>query len=82
MENDRVRVLRVVFKPGDRAPMHHHPDHTVYIAKGGKMELNYPSGKLNTIDLESGKAVFFPAQSHEATNVGDTEIELIVVELK
>jgi quercetin dioxygenase-like cupin family protein len=24
-ENDRVRVLEVVFKPGDVAKMHHHP---------------------------------------------------------
>ena len=34
-ENDRVRVLQVVSKPGDVAKMHHHPDHAVYAVKGG-----------------------------------------------
>ncbi len=82
MENDRVRVLRVVFKPGDRAPMHHHPDHTIYVVKGGKLDLTSPLGKTESMELRSGKAIFMESQSHEATNVGDTDIELIVVELK
>jgi len=29
-ENDKVRVLEVVSRPGDVAKMHHHPDHVVY----------------------------------------------------
>ena len=28
-ENERVRVLEVVFKIGDMAKMHHHPEHVV-----------------------------------------------------
>ena len=39
MENERVRVLNVTFKPGDKAVMHHHPDHVVYVLEGGKMKL-------------------------------------------
>lgn len=82
MENDRVRMLKVVFKPGDRAVMHHHPDHAVYVVKGGKLHFTYPSGNPEDMELESGKGIFLDAQTHEATNVGDDEIELIVVELK
>jgi beta-alanine degradation protein BauB len=40
MENDRVRVLNVTFQPGDKAVMHHHPDHVVYVLKGGKNQVN------------------------------------------
>jgi len=29
IENDRVRVFDVTFKIGDKAVMHHHPDHVV-----------------------------------------------------
>jgi quercetin dioxygenase-like cupin family protein len=82
MENDRVRVLKVVFKPGDKAAMHHHPDHVVYVVKGGKLNLTSPSGERQSLDLGTGQAVFLDAQSHEATNVGNTEAELIVVEIK
>jgi quercetin dioxygenase-like cupin family protein len=82
MENDQVRVLKVVFKPGDKAAMHHHPDHVVYVVKGGKLNLTSPSGERQSLDLGAGQAVFLDAQSHEATNVGNTEAELIVVEIK
>ena len=82
MENDRVRVLKVVFKPGDKAAMHHHPDHVAYAVKGGRLHFAHPSGEAQTMDVESGQTLFLDAQTHEATNVGDSEIELVVIELK
>jgi beta-alanine degradation protein BauB len=82
MENDRVRMLKVTFNPGDKATMHHHPDHAVYVVKGGKLAFTYPSGNPESMEVESGSAFFLDTQTHEATNVGDTFIELIVVELK
>ena len=48
MENDRVRVFNVTFKPGDKAVMHHHPDHVVYVLEGGKMKLTI-QGKTDTL---------------------------------
>ena len=81
MENDSVRIFRAVFKPGDIAKMHHHPDHVVYVIKGGNMKLT-SQGKTDTLKLESGKALFLNAQEHEAQNVGDSAVELLVVELK
>lgn len=82
MENDRVRVLRLYLKPGEKASMHHHPDHVVYVVKGGKGQLTFSSGETETLDMEMGKAIFLEAQSHEATNVGDSDLEFIVFELK
>lgn len=81
MENDRVRVLEVVFKPNDKAIMHHHPDHVIYVLKGGKMKLT-SEGKTNLMDLKTGQAIFLNAQNHEAQNIGSTELDLLVVELK
>jgi quercetin dioxygenase-like cupin family protein len=81
MENQRVRVFDVSFKPGDKAVMHQHPDHLVYVIKGGKLKLT-SQGKTDTLDLKDGDAVFLNAQSHEANNVGPTTIDLLVVELK
>ena len=81
MENNRVRVLEVVFKPNDKAIMHHHPDHVVHVLKGGKMKL-MSEGKTDTLDLKTGQTIFLKAQDHEATNIGNTELDLLVVELK
>jgi quercetin dioxygenase-like cupin family protein len=81
LENERVRVLEVFFKPGDFAKMHHHPDHVVYVVKGGKLKI-VSEGKTNTLDLISGSAVFLEAQDHEVTNLGNSDVDLIVVELK
>ena len=80
-ENDRVRVLKVVFKPGDVAKMHHHTDHVVYAVNGGK--LNFTSGgKTQDMEIKTGSVIFLEAQDHEAKNVGNTTVDLIVMELK
>lgn len=36
LENERVRVLKATFKPNEKAEMHHHPDHVIYVIKGEK----------------------------------------------
>jgi quercetin dioxygenase-like cupin family protein len=81
MENERVRVFNATFDPDEIAAMHHHPDHVVYVLRGGKIELT-SGGKTNTLDLETGKAIFITEQDHEAKNVGQSKLELLVVELK
>ncbi|MBI0583803.1 MAG: cupin domain-containing protein [Methanomassiliicoccus sp.] len=82
MENDRVRVLSGSLKPGDKAAMHSHPDHVLYVTKGGKVRMTFPSGSADERELEVGKAIFVGAESHEFTNVGDTVVEFVVIELK
>ena len=80
-ENERVRVLEVIFKPGEKAEMHHHPEHVVYVMKGGKLTLT-SGGKTQDMDLQSGSVLFLKEQDHEARNVGNSTIDLLVVELK
>jgi beta-alanine degradation protein BauB len=80
-ENDKVRVLEVVSKPGEVAKMHHHPDHVIYALKGGKATLT-SGGKTQEMEIKTGSALFLDAQDHEMKNVGNTTIDLIVVELK
>ena len=81
MENERVRVLNLSLKPGEKAVMHHHPDHVVYVLKGGKAKLT-SQGKTDTLEMKAGEALFLKAQAHEAENVGQTPLEMLVVELK
>jgi quercetin dioxygenase-like cupin family protein len=80
-ENDRVRVLEVIFKPGDATKMHHHPDHVLYALKGGNMSIT-SGGKTQELEIKAGSVLFLDAQDHEAKNIGKTTVDLIVVELK
>jgi quercetin dioxygenase-like cupin family protein len=80
-ENDKMRVLRATFQLGATAKMHHHPQHMVYPLKGGKMKLT-SMGKTQELNLEENQVVFLDEQEHEATNIGNSVIELVVVELK
>jgi quercetin dioxygenase-like cupin family protein len=57
MENDRVRVLKVTFKPGETAAKHHHTDHLIYVINGGTLKLTV-EGKVSNVYLKTGEAVF------------------------
>jgi beta-alanine degradation protein BauB len=80
-ENEKVRVTELVSKPGDVAKMHSHPDHVVYVVKGGMASLT-SGGKTQELELKAGTATFFNATQHEMKNIGSTTLELIIVELK
>ena len=81
-ENERVRVLMVDFAPGAKIAMHSHPDHLVYILSGGKLVLSYPDGTTKDMEGKAGDALWIPAESHAAENVGGTEVKGLVIELK
>jgi quercetin dioxygenase-like cupin family protein len=80
-ENDRVRVLKVVSKPGDVAEMHHHPDHVVYALKGGIASLTF-GGKTQEMEIKTGSVIFVDAQDHEMQSIGKTTLDFLVVVLK
>jgi beta-alanine degradation protein BauB len=81
VENERVRVLEVYFKPGQKAIIHHHPDQVVYVARGGKAKLT-SEGQSNILDLKTGQTIFLGEQDNEAENIGNIDLELLVVELE
>ena len=82
LENERVRVSEVTFKPGARIGMHSHPDHLAYILSEGTLQLSYPDGRTQDINAKPGQIMWTKAESHAAKNLGQTEARLLVVELK
>lgn len=81
LENDQVRVLSAKFKPGDKAAMHSHPDHVVYVLNGSKIKMT-SDGETNEMELKTGQVIFLEAQPHEVKNIGKTNLDLLVVELR
>ena len=81
-ENEKVRVSEILFKPGDKMPMHQHPDHFVYVLSAATMRLSYPDGKVNEISAVPGQVMWIPAETHAGANIGTTDFKALVVELK
>ena len=83
LENDKVRVMEVRLKPGQKSPMHNHPsDHVVYVKNNAKFKLSFPDGKSAEIELQAGKVLWIEAGPHETENLGATEGHNLVIELK
>ena len=82
LENDRVRVFDVRFKPGQKAEMHGHPDHVIYVINDYTLNLMMPDGSSQEIPLKAGQTFWMNAGPHAAENIGKTEGHALVVELK
>ena len=55
MENDRVRVFEVRFKPGQSTVMHGHPDHVVYVLADYTLDLMLPDGTSQKVPSRQGR---------------------------
>ncbi len=83
LENERVRVLEWTFKPGDKEPMHTHPEYVIYCLAGGKVRLYGPDGKvLREREWKAGDTSWSGPVKHMTENIGSTEIHAIIVEFK
>ncbi len=83
LENDSVRVLHVRMQPGAKSPTHSHPAVVVYSLTGGKLRVaTYPDGKTTVIDSKTGSVLWLEPQTHSVENIGSTETQDVVIELK
>ncbi len=82
LENERVRVLRYHDKPGDRTLQHAHSDYVLYAESSFKRRLKFPDGRKQEVDVKAGSIVWMKAHIHIGENIGDTDTDVIIVELK
>jgi quercetin dioxygenase-like cupin family protein len=83
LENDHVRVLQWTFKPGDKEPMHTHPESVWYYLAGGKFRVYGPNGKVvREVEVKAGDTFWQKPMKHALENIGTTEIRAIGVEIK
>lgn len=83
LENDKLRVMEVRLKPGQKAPMHNHPhDHVVYVKNDARFKLSFPDGKNSILELKAGQVIWIEAGPHETENLGKAEGHNLVIELK
>ena len=82
LNNAKVRVFEIHFKPGQKIGMHQHPDHVFYAIEGGTLKIAESGKAPVTMKIKPGDCVFLPAQKHWAQNMGKTHIRGVVFEIK
>lgn len=82
MENDRVRIVDVKIRPGEKIAMHSNGPSVIYVFNDGRLRHTYPDGKVRETVAVSGQIVWDDAETHETENIGDTDIHSLKVELK
>ena len=82
LENDRVRVNEIWYRPGDKGEMKERPDRVVYYIKGGEFKRHNSDGKTEDYKRKSGEVSFRKKDNAATENVGKTEAHFIGVSLK
>ena len=76
-----VQMYLMTMKPGDSVGLHVHPDHAVYVLEGGKLMLYLDGTEAMEMELPTGAGFVSGPLTDAATNIGDTEIQLVISEI-
>ena len=83
VENDKVRVYEVRFKPGDEGEALARPFRVVRALQGGTIMRTYADGKTETVEWKTGEVKLRgPDPVFTPKNVGKTQIWLYIVQPK
>jgi quercetin dioxygenase-like cupin family protein len=81
-QNERVRMLEYIDKPGDKTNLHQHPDSLVYALSPFKRKLILNGGKEVVVEKKEGEVYWVPAQQHIGENIGTTDTHVLIMELQ
>lgn len=81
-ENDRVRILRIKYGPGEKSVMHSHKDSVAVLLTGGNFNMTLPDGSVINDQQGPGTATWADAGDHLPENLGDQPAEVVLIELK
>jgi quercetin dioxygenase-like cupin family protein len=81
-ENDRVRVLRIKYSPGEKSVMHSHPESIGVFLTDAHAKFTYPDGRSEDIKAKAGSVQHMDAFTHLPESTSKEPFEAILVELK
>ncbi len=82
LENDRVRVVRIHFAPGESGPMVDKRPRVIVAVTDSQATVTFPDGHSEPREMKAGAVSFGNAGRQATKNTGTTPLENIVVELK
>ena len=82
-ENDILRIVRIKYGPGETSSMHSHDANCAVFLSDGEMRMELPDGSSSVAPASAtGVVNCTDAEVHLPTNVGDTAVELVLIEMK
>jgi len=81
-ENERVRIVRIVYGPGEESTMHHHPESVAVFLTDGQVQMTLPDGSVEEMEVTAGSAAYSGAVEHDPKNTADIPLEVVEIELK
>ena len=82
LENADVRVLRITFGAGEKAPLHDHPSSVAVFMSDARMRVSPVGAAANEDPRKTGEVVPLAAGKHTVENLGKQPVEIVLVELK
>ncbi len=82
LENDKVRIIRVKYGPGEKSVMHEHGPNAWVFLSGGDMRMTLADGTSQVLTAQPGEVGWSDYDNHLPENVGDAPVEVVIVELK
>jgi quercetin dioxygenase-like cupin family protein len=81
-EDAQIRIVRCTFAPGSVHVCHSHPAYFGYFVTGGQAQVQDEKG-IRKVESANGAVINVPPVPwHEFANVGDTTMQVLVVEKK
>ena len=81
-ENERVRVLRINYGPGERSVMHSHPDGVGIFLTPQHARFAFTTARSTERHFTAGETKWLPSAIHLPENLSDKPLEAVLVELK
>jgi quercetin dioxygenase-like cupin family protein len=81
-EKDRVRVLRISYRPGEKSVMHRHRAAVAVFLTESRAKFTFPDGKSEERSWKASETMLTPAEQHLPENLSDKPLELVFVESK
>lgn len=82
-EDEYMRVVLAIWKPGQRDAFHSHPIFAAYSLTDCHRRIYKPDGTFDEKQLKAGSSRVFAAEaSHSFENVGKTECKNLLIERK
>ncbi|MBT8295117.1 MAG: hypothetical protein KJO51_01755, partial [Gramella sp.] len=82
VDNEKVRVLRISYGPGEMSKMHSHPEGVAVFLTDHKAQMKTEDGKSMEMAGNAGDVAWVDAAKHQPSNAGDKPFEVIQIELK
>lgn len=81
-ENDKVRIIRVKYGPGEKSVMHSHGPNVSVLLSEGAMRMTFPDGTSQDMLTNAGVAQWEDGIVHLPENLTDKPLEAVLIELK